>query len=155
MTAGDVADVLAIQEPGAVRALADVFPQDTYPFPREVLAERWRGEIEGPAIDCFVVVVDDVVSGFAAIRGDEFFHFGTAVQQWGTGLATRAHDAVLARIEGKGFRRAWANVYVGNPRARRFYEKLGWHATGVRSRGPVPPHAAMLRYERDLGGPTR
>lgn len=151
MTAADVADVLAVQEPGAVRALTDVFPQDVYPFPREQLAERWRREIEDPAIDCLVIVLDDAVSGFAAVRGDELLHFGTAVQQWGSGLATRAHDAVLARIECAGFRRAWLTVYAGNPRGRRFYERLGWRATGARSRGPVPPYAELLQYERDLG----
>jgi RimJ/RimL family protein N-acetyltransferase len=150
MTAADIEEVLAIQEPGAVRALTKVFPQETYPFPREALAERWAREIEDPATDCFAIVDADVVSGFAAIRGDELAHFGTAVQRWGTGLATRAHHAVLARIEDQGFRRAWLTVYADNGRARRFYEKLGWQATGDRSRGPVPPHAEMLRYERDL-----
>ncbi len=151
MTAADVADVLAVQEPGAVRALAEVFPQDVYPFPREVLAERWLREVVDPTIDCLVVVLDDVVGGFAALRGDEFFRFGIAVEHWGSGLASRAHDSVLSRIECHGFRRAWLTVYAENSRARGFYEKHGWRATGTRSRGPIPPYAELLRYERDLG----
>jgi len=151
MTPAHVADVLAVQEPGAVVTMADVFPQDRYPFPRAALSERWLREIADPDCACFVVVVDDLVSGFAATRGDELFHFGIAMQHWGSGLANEVHDAVLARIEDAGFERAWADVYAGNTRARRFYEKLGWTATGARSRGPMPPHAELLRYERALG----
>jgi len=42
MTAADVAEVLAVQEPGAVIGLADVFPQDLYPFPRAALELGWQ-----------------------------------------------------------------------------------------------------------------
>jgi len=70
MTAADVPDVLDIQEPGAVLGLADVFPQDAYPFPRDVVAQRWRQEIATPGVDCYVVVLDGTVEGFAAIRDD-------------------------------------------------------------------------------------
>ena len=41
MTAADVAAVLDVQEPGAVLGLADVFPQDEHPFPREDVGRRW------------------------------------------------------------------------------------------------------------------
>ncbi|MFL6133743.1 MAG: hypothetical protein ACJ72A_13110 [Nocardioidaceae bacterium] len=32
MTAGDIPEVLAVQQSGAVSALAELFPQDAYPF---------------------------------------------------------------------------------------------------------------------------
>ena len=41
MTTGDVPHVLDFQQPVAVVGLAEVFPQDAYPFPREVIAQRW------------------------------------------------------------------------------------------------------------------
>lgn len=87
MSHADVPAVLDIQEPAAVRALSRVFPQDTYPFPREALSRRWRREIDDPETDCFVVESNGVVSGFAAIREDQFSHFGTALVHWGSGLA--------------------------------------------------------------------
>ena len=62
--------------------LAEVFPQDRYPFPRDEVARRWREEVANGDIDCFVVVVDDVVVGFAAIQDDELLHFGIAVERW-------------------------------------------------------------------------
>jgi RimJ/RimL family protein N-acetyltransferase len=150
MAHADVDDVVAVQEPGAVLGLAGVFPQDTHPFPREEIAQRWHEEIREPSIDCLVVVEDEVVAGFAATRGDEFLHFGIAVDHWGSGLARQAHDEVLSQIRSQGHERAWLRVFLGNGRARRFYEKLGWQPTGVSTRSSFPPHPELLRYERSL-----
>ncbi len=150
MTLDDVADVIAVQEPGAVRGLAEVFPQDTYPFPRDEVAARWRQEIATPGIDCFVVLLDDTIAGFAAIRGDEFVHFGIAVGHWGGHVAQDAHDAVLDILRERGLRHVWLTVFTKNGRGRRFYEKLGWKPTGDRTRGTFAPYPELLRYERSL-----
>lgn len=148
MRAADVEDVLDVQEPGAVRALAEVFPQDSYPFPRHEVAQRWLHEIAMPGTDCYVVLVDGATAGFAAIRDDEFLHFGIALEHWGTGLAHQAHDDVLDRMETRGVRRAWLRVFTGNRRARRFYEKLGWQPTDARTQSSFPPHPELVHYER-------
>lgn len=95
MTDADVPDVLDVQEPGAVMGLAEVFDQDRYPFPRDVVGRRWVEEVTTPDIKCFVLLHRDAVVGFAAMRHDEFLHFGVAVELWGTGIAQQAHDAVL------------------------------------------------------------
>lgn len=150
MSVEDVPAVMAVQEPASVAGLSGVFPQDTHPFPREVLADRWRQEIADPAIDCFVVLRGDVVAGFAARRGDEVMHFGIAVEEWGSGLAVAAHDALLQRMRTAGVERAWLRVYAANPRGRAFWGKLGWVETGECSRGPMPPHAELLTCVRDL-----
>lgn len=152
MTAADVRAVLGIQEPGAVLGLSDVFPQDLYPFPREAVARRWSEEIATPGIDCYVVLLDRTVAGFAAVRGDEFLHFGIAVEHWGTGLAQAAHDAVLRRMHDRGVQRPWLTVFTKNGRGRHFYERRGWHATGERTHSPFPPYPELLRYERPLRG---
>ncbi|MET0822464.1 MAG: GNAT family N-acetyltransferase [Aeromicrobium sp.] len=148
MTSGDVDDVLDVQQPGAVRSLSEVFPQDQYPFPREDVAEQWRREIADPGVSCYVVVADSKIAGFAATRGDEFLHFGIATDRWGSGLATSAHDDVLARLSNEGHERTWLKVFTENRRGRCFYEKLGWRAVGERMRSAFPPHPELLRYER-------
>lgn len=150
MTLADVEGVLEVQESGAVRGLAEVFPQDAYPFPRDEIGRRWREEIATPGIDCYVVTLDDAVVGFAATRKDEFLHFGIAVEHWGTGLAQTAHDAVLDRLRAQGVQRSWLTVFAANPRGRRFYEKLGWKPTGDRTHTSYPPHPELLRYEREV-----
>lgn len=150
MTAADVDAVLEVQQPGAVLGLAEVFSQDTHPFPRDVVADRWREEIAEPDIDCFVVELDGTTVGFAATREAELLHFGVAVEHWGSGVARAAHDAVLARMRDRGVRRAWLRVFTGNGRGRGFYEKLGWQPTGERSTSTFPPYPELLRYERAL-----
>lgn len=150
MAAADVPAVVAVQEPGAVLGLADVFSQDEHPFPREAIAERWLREIDLPGTDCFVVVRDDAVAGFAATRGDEFLHFGIAVEHWGTGLATLAHDDVLDHLRGGRVTQARLRVFTGNDRGRRFYEKHGWRPTGERSRSSFAPCPELLGYARHL-----
>ncbi len=146
----DVPAVMAVQEPASIAGLSGVFPQDAYPFPRDVLAGRWHAEIAEDGVDCFVVEKDGRVAGFAALKCDEVMHFGIAVEEWGSGLATLAHDELVARVLGAGVRRAWLCVYAANPRGRAFWEKLGWTDTGERSSGPMPPHAELLTYEKVL-----
>ena len=150
MTPADVPGVLAVQEPGAVRGLAKVFPQDRFPFPRETLAQRWREEIGTHEIDCLVVEQDGALIGFAAVRADELMHFGIALERWGTGAAQAAHDAVLDQMRSTHVTRAWLRVFTGNERGRRFYERLGWARTGERSHSGFLPYAELLQYEREL-----
>jgi RimJ/RimL family protein N-acetyltransferase len=150
MTAADVPAVLDLQEPGAVRGLARVFPQDTYPFPRDEIAQRWLREINTPGVDCFVVLADTRVVGFAAIQDDEFLHFGIALERWGSGIAQTAHDAVLDVMRSRHVQLAWLRVFADNGRARRFYEKLGWTTTGESSRSSFAPYPELLRYERAI-----
>ena len=151
MVATDVPAVVAVQEPGAVIALATVFPQAEFPFPRDAIADRWHAEIRTPDIDCLAVERAETLVGFAAVRADELMHFGIAVEHWGTGVAQQTHDAVVERIARSGFVRAWLRVFTGNARARRFYEQLGWEPTGERSRSAFAPCPELLRLERDLG----
>jgi RimJ/RimL family protein N-acetyltransferase len=150
MTAEDVPHVLDVQQPGAILGLAEVFPQDRFPFPREVIARRWLEEIATPGIDCLVVLRAGVLVGFAAARDAELLHFGIAVEHWGTGVARDAHDAVLDRMRARGVERASLRVFTENRRGRRFYEKLGWVQSGASSHSAFPPFAELLRYECDV-----
>ena len=153
MTSADVPKVLDIQQPGAVLGLAAVFPQDQYPFPRDVIAARWLEEVSTPGIDCLVVLRDDVMVGFAAVRSDEFLHFGVAVECWGTGIAQAAHQALLDRWCAHHVQCAWLRVATANGRGRRFYEKMGWIQIGEPTRSTFAPYPELLRYEQDLTEP--
>ena len=125
-----------------------MFPQAGYPFPLEDLALRWLREIATPGIDCFVVLLDGAIVGFAAICGDEFLDFGIGVERWGSGIAQIAHDAVLDLLRRRGGRAAWLRVFTDNGRGRLFYEKLGWRPTGERTRSSFAPYPELLRCER-------
>jgi RimJ/RimL family protein N-acetyltransferase len=146
-----VPSVLDVQEPGAVEGLAKVFPQDSHPFPRDVIARRWEEELAMPDVECWVVQRGGEVAGFAATRGAELLHFGIAVGLWGTDVARTAHDAVVDHLRAQGFQRAWLRVFAQNARGRGFYEKLGWQDVGLRTRSAFPPYPELLRLELELG----
>ena len=153
MEVSDLPELLVLQERGAVAGLADVFPQETHPFPRDTVRERWETELERPDIAAYVVTSSDgSLLGFAARRDDEVLHFGTALETWGSGLAGWLHDELVATYPPEVVQ-VRLRVFEGNTRARRFYERLGWRATGAESRTSFPPHPVLLDYVLDRADP--
>jgi RimJ/RimL family protein N-acetyltransferase len=149
MVLADLSDLIRVQERGAVAALGHVFPQETHPFPRQDVRSRWEAELVDPSVAAYVATdADGNVVGFAARRGDELLHFGTAVETWGSGLATWLHDQLLATYP-QELRRLRLRVFAGNIRARRLYERLGWSPTGRESRTSFPPHPVLVEYAID------
>jgi RimJ/RimL family protein N-acetyltransferase len=151
----DLPALIEVQHAGAVQALTHIFPQDAYPFPRAAIQARWAMEIADPAVKVYVIEhVGGRLGGFAAVRDNELLHFGTAVETWGSGLATAAHDQVVQRLAATGATCAELRVFEENHRARRFYEKLGWRRTDRISRTSFPPHPVLVAYEFDLRIPA-
>ena len=50
---------------------------------------------------------------------------------WGTGLADELLEYTETRLKTEGFDSAVLWVLDDNPRARRFYERFGWSASGI------------------------
>lgn len=154
MTTADLNLLLPIQREAAQVAFGPAFPQDEFPFPTEAIRHRWKRELADPDIECFVIVDPHrPVAGFAAVKGQQFLHFGTALGSWGSGLADAAHAEVLAYWRAEGYRRGWLRVLEQNLRARRFYERRGWQPTGDRERSSFAPFPLLLTYEVDLSTP--
>ena len=156
-TLADVEGILDVQQPGAVVALAHIFPQAQHPFPREEIATRWCVEIADIETAVYVSTDDTGrINGFAARREAELLHFGTAVESWGTGLAVWLHDELLATFP-PGVQRLRLRVFAQNLRARRFWGKCGWTETGLVTRTEFAPHPVLVEYERLLerGDPFR
>jgi RimJ/RimL family protein N-acetyltransferase len=158
VTAADLPALLEVQERGAVAGLSNIFPQDSYPFPRTEVLERWKSEIADPEVRAYVSTDNTgVITGFAATRGDELFHFGTAIESWGTDLAQEIHDAVVRELINDLSPQTThlrLRVFEENQRARRFYEKLGWVQTDIRTRTSFEPHPVLVEYHRRVGAPN-
>jgi putative acetyltransferase len=153
-TVADAEGLVDLQAAASVVALAHIFPQDSHPFPREAVLERWRAELADPDVAAYLATDEaGVPAGFAARRCDELLHFGTAPSTWGSGLAGDLHDALLATWP-SGPEPLWLRVFRDNHRARRFWEKQGWAATGETTCSPFAPHPVLLTYElvRDVSG---
>ena len=148
----DLDALMVIQREGSVAVLGEVFPQDRFPFPADDIRRRWETELADPAVQCFAIVGgdDEALDGFAAVRGAELLHLGTATHTWGSGLAGRAHDELIAHLASREVDRAFLRVFEANERARRFYSRRGWAEVGPPSRSEFEPHPVLLRYERTL-----
>ena len=156
-TSADVDALLDVQEPGAVEGLGHIFPQDQHPFPRGAIGSRWLAEIADPKINVYLYTEHGgTIRGFAAVRDHELLHFGTALDTWGTGLASGFHDVLLDATARRTTRPTlMLRVFEENLRARRFYEKHGWQLTGRSSRTTFPPHPLLLEYNRRLTQSSR
>jgi GNAT superfamily N-acetyltransferase len=61
----------------------------------------------------------------------EVWAFYLHPDRWGSGAASRLMEHVEERLRAEGFATAVLWVLDDNPRARRFYERHGWSATGI------------------------
>lgn len=61
----------------------------------------------------------------------EVWAFYLHPDEWGSGVASDLMRHVETRLQAEGFTTAVLWVLDDNPRARRFYEKHGWVATGI------------------------
>lgn len=152
--ADDIEALVDTQEEGAVAGLANIFPQDQYPFPRSAVRRRWTEELDAPGTHVYIGVDETgTVIGFGATQYNELLHFGTALRTWGTGAAQHLHNALLdelSRTAPAGSDHLRLRVFEANARARRFYEKLGWTETTQRTRSSFPPYAVLVDYHHPL-----
>lgn len=92
--------------------------------------------------------------GFCAIKGDELYQMFVSSTAQGTGAAAVLMADGEARLKANGVKTIWLSCAMGNDRAARFYEKLGWRRVGVlpieveTSAGPFA--LETWRYEKDL-----
>lgn len=108
---------------------------------------------------------DERVVGFASYgpereraRGftgrGELWAFYLHPDVWGTGVADRLLEHAHERLLAEGFVEAVLWVLDDNPRARRFYERHGWTATGIEASFDAYCDVAVpeVEYRRRLGG---
>jgi len=96
------------------------------------------------------------IVGFITVIGAELEQLYVAAHARGSGVAA----ALLERAEqqiGERFEVAWLAVASGNARARRFYERRGWHDAGALDYAAEIAGGTLAvacrRYERKLARP--
>jgi GNAT superfamily N-acetyltransferase len=99
----------------------------------DLVAHRTRPDFDALArsriAGTTVAVAGGAIAGFVTVVGSEIEQLYVEAGWRGTGVAGR----LLAHGEGvvaERFPVAWLAVVPGNSRARRFYERQGWHDTG-------------------------
>jgi ribosomal protein S18 acetylase RimI-like enzyme len=102
--------------------------------PQELLAHRdarsFRQRVPIRLATTTVAVADGVLAGFVVTHNDEIEQLYVAAPFRGTGVAatllTTGESVIRAMYD-----KAWLAVVDGNVRARRFYERQGWHDSGT------------------------
>ena len=129
---------------------AHVFPEsvlyaDDFDSTRRTFWQAWRfapGHRLAVAVRSGQDAGPDQIVGFSSYgpereraRGftgrGEVWAFYLLPEMWGTGLATELLEHTETRLRAEGFETAVLWVLKDNPRARAFYEKHGWAATGI------------------------
>jgi GNAT superfamily N-acetyltransferase len=119
--------------------------------------EDFRRRVPSRLPTTTVATIAGPIIGFVTVIEDELEQMYVAATARGTGVADvlmRHAEAVIARR----FDTAWLSVVVGNARARRFYEKAGWHDAGPIdykaeiAGGTIP--VPCRRYEKEVRNPA-
>lgn len=125
-------------EPGDVEAIAAIWytgwrESHLDHVPEALLAHRtpetFRERVPHILSGTTVATVDGEVAGIVVVEGAEVEQMYVDAAQRGTGIAA----ALLSRGEAviaERFPTAFLAVVAGNARARRFYERQGWHDAG-------------------------
>ncbi|WP_121250970.1 GNAT family N-acetyltransferase [Nocardioides ferulae] len=89
-----------------------------------------------------VAEVGGLLAGFVMVVGDEVEQVYVGAGHRGAGVAAVLLAEAERQVGAAGHDEAWLAVVAGNARARRFYERQGWHDGGD------------LPYEVTSGGTT-
>jgi GNAT superfamily N-acetyltransferase len=126
-TEGDVEAVAAVWADGWGDGHAGHVPAALHAHRRRA---DFRRLVPGRLAGTAVAVLDGRVAGFVTVHGDELEQLYVTAGARGTGVAAALLAHGERTIAAGGFARAWLAVVAGNTRARRFYERCGWHDGG-------------------------
>ena len=118
----------------------------------------WREILGGDRQSVFVCEEDGRLVGFCGVgagRDDdadgELHAIYVEPEAWGSGAGPALMQAGVEELRAAGFADAILWVLEDNPRARRFYEREGWHLDGARREGEhLGVRTAEVRYRRAL-----
>ena len=121
---------------------------------REGLARHYATDDD---YDAFVAEDDGRIVGFVSTGAPEdeaeqreLFAIYVLPDAWGTGAATALMGAAVEAMRARGAADAILWVLDDNPRARRFYEREGWHADGSAESEYLGLNVPLVRYRITL-----
>lgn len=97
---------------------------------QERLGGSWHDEAAARVTCTWVAETEGRVVGFVTVVDDEIDDIYVAAAVRGAGIATTLLRHGERVVRDAGHPTAWLAVVAGNERARRFYERHGWHDEG-------------------------
>ena len=157
--AGEIARTLEL----ALVRYREFAPAGWAPPPAET--EPVRVRLQDTAVWCQVAEVDGLMAGHVALipashhssypvddpELAQLWQMFVREQHWGSGIATKLHDAVLD----EALRRRYSQFRLYTPaaqlRARGFYEREGWRSVGEPFDEEMLGGMELIEYRRPLG----
>ncbi len=120
---------------------------------------RWRRTIEDESAIVWVARMRGRVIGFASVGpsrteegAGELYAIYVLPEAWGSGAAHELMAAAKAWFASESYSTAMLWVLADNPRARRFYEREGWTAEGMRVEAVSSVEIEEALYRVVVGG---
>jgi len=156
------AEALARGADEGVRGYGEFAPGWSGPGYEQELAHA-REALEDPEYHAFVAEAGGAIAGQVAVlaadatalpAGDPTLghvrNLFVAREFWGSGVGTALLAAGVDDARERGFAAVRLFVAEGQARARRFYEREGWHAVTEPYFDPIP-RLSMVEYRRPIG----
>lgn len=136
-----------LQRSSALAGFAHIFDPVEHPFPEEAERARWSDYVHSP--DTTVLVADAEGAppiGVAVVIGETLERLFVAPEQWGLGVGTLLHDAVIKLVREHGRTQCQLWVLSENYQARGFYGRRGWKLDGRTRQAQFPPFPPAVGY---------
>ena len=146
----EAATLAAIQRDASLAALAHIFPPEQYPYPVDEVTQRWAEALADEEVSVFVAEEGGAPVGVAGARAEWLDGLYVLPEWWSRGVGRTLHDHVLEHLRAAGSKQCHLWALEHNERARRFYERLGWHEDGTSRVVPFPPNPIDLGYTIEL-----
>lgn len=135
-----------LQRSSALAGFAHIFDPVQHPFPDEVERARWSAYVHSPDTTVLVADAEGAPIGVAVVAGETLERLFVAPEQWGSGVGTVLHDAVIKLVRDHGRTQCQLWVLSENHQARSFYERRGWKLDGRTRQAQFAPFPPAVGY---------
>ena len=156
-TAADAEAIAAIVHESDAAA-AEWAPAGWTPPSHEAELEKAHEAVSSPTRRTFVAETGGQIGGYASLELAnpaiaELKRLFVRPEHWGIGIASALLEEAVGTAFAEGYRSMTLFTPAANARARRFYEREGWHAAGARQDEELG--LELTEYRRALGSRRR
>ncbi len=156
-TPAEMAPLAELQRRSSLTAYRHIFPPEAPKPSFEHLLSLWGSWLSSGTLTGFIAEVDSDLVGAVLAGADpdepscgHMARMYVVPERWGQGIGRLLYSVAIEHLRDAGYAESTLWVLEGNARARSWYERLGWVATGERKAVFQPAGIDELRYRREF-----